>query len=327
REDFERVPMEQTGEMVFPIHGFESYQDGFLSKIDSKAISKAGFKIVLDYSYGSSSRIFPAILGTLNCEVIALNANLDGTRTTKTAEEFQKAIDQLSSIVRSLNSDIGFYLDAGGEKVFIFDETGGVLDGDTALNVMALLTLKCNRDSGKKGTIAVPVTASRAIDRLAATYGFNVKRTKTTARGLMEAASEEGVIFVGEQTGGFIFPQFQPNFDGMFAITKTLEMLAMQKAKLHKLLREIPPSIIVKERVSCSFEHKGMIMRRLSEDSHGLDTMLLDGIKINFGEDWIAAYPSQDMPYFHLVAEASTEDAAHVLITKYSDKIKTWQKS
>jgi mannose-1-phosphate guanylyltransferase/phosphomannomutase len=65
REDFERVPMEQTGEMVFPIHGFESYQDGFLSKIDSKAISTAGFKIVLDYSYGSSSRIFPAILGAL----------------------------------------------------------------------------------------------------------------------------------------------------------------------------------------------------------------------------------------------------------------------
>jgi mannose-1-phosphate guanylyltransferase/phosphomannomutase len=325
REDFERVPMEQTGEMVFPIHGFESYQDGFLSKIDSKAISTAGFKIVLDYSYGSSSRIFPAILGALKCEVIALNANLDGTKTTKTAEEFQKAMDQLSSIVRSLNSDIGFYLDAGGEKVFIFDETGEVLDGDTSLNIMALLTMKCNRDSGKKGTIAVPVTASRAIEKMAETYGFGVKRTKTTARGLMEAASEEGVIFVGEQTGGFIFPQFQPNFDGMYAIAKTLEMLAMQKAKLHKLLREIPPSIIVKDRVSCSFEHKGMIMRRLSEDSHGLDTLLLDGIKINFGEDWIAAYPSQDMPYFHLVAEASTEDAARALVTKYSEKLKNWQ--
>ncbi|HXI10555.1 MAG TPA: phosphoglucomutase, partial [Thermodesulfobacteriota bacterium] len=114
--------------------------------------------------------------------------------------------------------------------------------------------------------------------------------------------------------------------DGMYAIAKTLEMLAMQKAKLHKLLREIPPSTILKERVACSFEHKGMIMRRLSEDSQGLDTLLLDGIKIHFGEDWIAAYPSQDMPYFHLVAEASTEDAAKALITRYLDKIKDWQK-
>ena len=326
REDFERVPMEDTGEMVFPIHGFEYYQNGFTSTINAKAISSVGFKLILDYSYGSSSRIFPSILGRLNCEVIALNANLDGEKTTKTAEEFQKSIDQLSSIVRSLDADLGFYLDAGGEKIFLFDETGEAIDGDTALNIMALLAMKCSRAGGKKGTIAVPITASRAIERLAETYGFTVKRTKTTARGLMEAAAEEGTLFVGEQSGGFIFPEFQPNFDGMYAIVKLLEMLAMQGARLHKLIREIPPSIIIKDKVTCSFEDKGTIMRMLAEDSLRLDTVLLDGIKINFGDDWVVAYPSQDQPYFHLTAEASTEEKARELITRYADKIKGWQK-
>ncbi|MDO8426426.1 MAG: sugar phosphate nucleotidyltransferase [Deltaproteobacteria bacterium] len=326
REDFERVSVEETGEMVFPIHGFEYYQNGFMSRVNAKTISKAGFKMVLDYSYGSSSRIFPSIMGQMNCEIIALNANLDGTKTTRTAEEFQKAIDQLSSIVRSLKTDIGFYLDAGGEKVFLFDETGEVLDGDTALDVMALLAMKSNKAQGKKGVIAVPITASRAIDALADTYGFTVKRTKTTTRGLMEAAVEEGVLFVGEQTGGFIFPEFQPNFDGMYAIVKLLEMLAQSGARLHRLIREIPPSIILKDKIPCSFENKGMVMRRLAEDSHKQKTVLLDGIKIFFGEDWIVAHPSQDMPYFHLVAEASTEEAALELITKYSEKIKSWQK-
>ncbi|MBI5643466.1 MAG: mannose-1-phosphate guanyltransferase [Deltaproteobacteria bacterium] len=324
REDFERVSMDDTGEMVFPIHGFEYYQNGFMSTINSKAISKAGFKIVLDYSYGSSSRIFPSILGRLNCEVIALNANLDGAKTTKSAEEFQKSMDQLSSIVRSLDADMGFYLDAGGEKIFLFDETGEVIDGDTALDIMALLSMKCSK--GKKGTIAVPITASHAIERLADMYGFTVKRTKTTARGLMEAASEDGTLFVGEQSGGFIFPEFQPNFDGMYAIVKLLEMLALQGARLHKLIREVPPSIVLKEKVTCSFEDKGMIMRKLAEDSRKLDVVLLDGIKINFGEDWIVAYPSQDQPYFHIVAEASTEEKAKELVTKYADKIRNWQK-
>lgn len=326
REDFERVPMEDTGEMAFPIHGFEYYQNGFTSTINSRAISDAGFKIILDYSYGSSSRIFPTILGRLNCEVIALNANLDGEKTTKTAEEFQKSIDQLSSIVRSLDADLGFYLDAGGEKVFLFDETGEAIDGDTALDIMALLAMKCSRAEGKKGTIAVPITASRAIDKLAEMYGFTAKRTKTTARGLMEAAAEDGTLFVGEQLGGFIFPEFQPNFDGMYAIVKLLEMLAMQGARLHKLIREIPPSIIIKDKVTCSFEDKGTIMRMLAEDSLRLDTVLLDGIKINFGDDWVVAYPSQDQPYFHLTAEASTEEKARELITRYSDKIRGWQR-
>ncbi len=326
KEDFPRVTMEETGEMSFPIHAFESYQDAFMSMVDADVISKARFKFVVDYSYGSSSRIFPSILGKLNCEVIALNANLDGSKTTKSAEEFQRAIDQLSSIVRSLDADMGFYLDAGGEKVFLFDETGEALDGDTALNIVTLLVLKTSKEAGRIGHIAVPITASRAIDRMAEMYGFTVKRTKTTPRGQMEAAAA-GAVFVGEQSGGYMFPDFQPNFDGMYAVAKILEMLARHGTRLHKLMREIPPSIIVKERVSCSFENKGMIMRRLAEDSRGLETVLLDGIKIKFGEDWIVAYPSQDMPYFILVAEASTEEAARSLVNRYSEKIREWQRS
>ena len=326
KEDFPRVPMEETGEMSFPIHAFESYQDAFMSMVDADTVSKAKFKFIVDYSYGSSSRIFPSILGKLNCEVIALNANLDGSKTTKSAEEFQRAMDQLSSIVRSLDADMGFYLDAGGEKVFLFDETGEALDGDTALNIVTLLVLKTSKEAGRIGHIAVPITASRAIDRMAEMYGFTVKRTKTTPRGQMEAAAA-GAVFVGEQSGGYMFPAFQPNFDGMYAVAKILEMLAKHGARLHKLMREIPPSIILKERVSCSFENKGMIMRRLAEDSRGLETVLLDGIKIKFGEDWIVAYPSQDMPYFILVAEASTEEAARSLVNRYSEKIKEWQRS
>ncbi len=325
KEDFRRMSMEETGEMVFPIHGLEFYQNGFMSAIDAEAISRAKFKIVLDYSYGSSSRIFPAILGKLNCEVVALNANIDGTKTTKTAEEFDKALKQLSTIVRSIGADMGFLLDAGGEKIFLVDDAGEVLDGDTTLNIITLLTLKSTKGEGKTGALAVPVTASRAIDLMAKTYGFGVHRTKSSARGLMEAASEEGVFFVGEPTGGFIFPEFQPSFDGMYAIVKALELLAKDGTRLHKLLREVPPSAIMKDKVPCAFERKGMIMRLLAEDSGGKTLELIDGIRIRLKDDWVAAYPSQDQAYFHIVAEASTEQDARSLISKYSEKIRKWQ--
>ena len=112
----------------------------------------------------------------------------------------------------------------------------------------------------------------------------------------------------------------------MYAIAKILEMLARQDLRLHKLIREVPPSIILKDRAPCSFENKGRVMRKLVEDSSGKDTILIDGIRINFKEDWVAAYPSQDQPYFHIVAEASTERGARELINKYSGKIKKWQK-
>ena len=326
REDFRRVPMEETGEVIFPIHGLDYYQDGFMSSINAEVIRKAKFKIVLDYSYGSSSRVFPAILGRLDCEVIAVNANPDATKTTLTAGQFSKAATQLSSIVKSLDADMGFLLDSGGEKVFIVDDSGEIIDGDTALNIVSLLTLKCAKAAKQKGTIAVPVTASRAVDSIAKNYNFKVLRTKTTPRGLMEAAVEEEVSFVGEASGGYIFPQFQPNFDGMYAIAKILEMLALQDVKLHKLIRELPPSIILKDQVPCPFEHKGLVMRRLAEDSTSSNTTLLDGIRIDFKGDWVAAYPSQDSPYFNIVAEAPTEHGAKSLISRYAKKIREWQK-
>ena len=326
KEDFKRVGMEDTGEMEFPIHGMEHYQTGFMKCIKSEAIKDAKFKVVLDYSYGSSSRIFPAILGSLNCEVIALNANLDGSKTTKTAEEFDKSLTQLSTIVKSLNADLGIVLDSGGEKIFLVDDHGEILDGDMALNLLTLLTLKCSKGNGSKGGIVgVPVTASAAIDVMAENYGATVVRTKTTPRGLMEAASSEGVLFVGETDGGFIFPGFQPCFDGMFAAVKILEMLALEGTKLHRLIREIPPSILCRDRVACPSEQKGMVMRRLAEGARGKKTLLIDGIRIASKNGWVVAYPSQDQPYFHLVSESGTEDGARKLISNYGEKIRGWQ--
>jgi mannose-1-phosphate guanylyltransferase/phosphomannomutase len=328
QEDFARVDMEETGEMVFPIHGFETYRASFMSSIDAEVIRKAGFKLVLDYSSGSSARIFPEILGRLKCEVISLNANLDSAKTTKTAEEFKKSLTQLSSIVRSLGADLGILIDAGGEKLFIVDDTGEELDGDTALDLMTLLVLKtegAGRGRGVKGAIAVPVTASRAVEQMARTYGFETRRTKMDPRGLMEAATAPGALFVGEERGGFIFPTFQPFFDGMYAIAKILEMLARVDTRMHRLIREIPPSITLKERIPCSWENKGKVMRRLAEDTSGKETALIDGIRINFGEDWFVAYPSQSRSYFHVMAEASTEERARELMDSYSEKIRQWQ--
>ena len=347
REDFRRAQMEETGEMVFPIHGFEYYQNGFIPSIDIEAIKKADFKMVLDYSYGSSARIFPAILGKLNCNVIALNANLDGTKITKTSEEFQGSLEQLSSIVISLRADIGILLDAGGEKIFLVAENGDIIDGDTALNLVTLLVMKSypKKQSGVENSgfgvktkttapnseprtpncIAVPITASTVIEQMADIYDFSVKRTKITTRGMMETAMEEGVVFVGEHTGGFIFPQFQPAFDGMYAIVKILEMMAQKDVRLYQLLREIPPSFMIKEKVPCSWEMKGKIMRCMVEDSRDKATEMLDGIRVNFEHGWVITYPSQDQSYFHIVAEARTREKAAEMAGEYKEKIIKWQ--
>ncbi|MEK7220746.1 MAG: sugar phosphate nucleotidyltransferase, partial [candidate division NC10 bacterium] len=219
REDFRRAKIDGTGVLGFPEYDVEYYQEGILGFINREAIRARAPKVVIDYSCGSVATIFPAILGKLGCEIIALNAYMDESKITKSAEEFQRSLKQLCEIVRILGADVGIMLDTGAEKLFLVDDKGDLLSDELALAVVALLVARTQ----SPGTIGIPITASAVLEDLVAPQGFQVKRTKMAPRALMEAAAQDGMVFVGDAFGGFIFPRFQPAFDAMLATLKILE--------------------------------------------------------------------------------------------------------
>ena len=321
-EDFERASMDAIGTLSFPHAGTDRYRDGLLGSVDREVIRRSGLRMVLDYAFGSASSIFPSVLGALGVEVIALNAYLDETRISKTSEEFQRSLQQLSNIVRTLGADLGVLLDTGGEKVFLVDEKGEVLPGDLTLALVALLVMRTR----PPGRIVVPVTASRAVERMAAEYGFEVTRSRGTARALTEAALASDVALVGEELGGLIFPSFHPAFDGMSGVVRILEMMARLDVRLHQLTRAVPESHITRLEVPCPDERKGAVMRRLIEATKGGEVELIEGVRVRMGEDWVAAIPDADRPIFHVIAEAGDRERAQGLAQEFRDRIIGWRK-
>ncbi len=273
REDFRRAKVDEIGRISPPPYGMEYYQDGVLSFIDRDALRRRGFRVVVDYAYGSTSVILPQIFGTLDCEVIGLNGCMDEGKITKSAEGFRRSLQQLSEIVRGLRADVGIMLDAGGEKIFIVDDTGNLLSDDLALAVVALLVMR----TYPRGVIGIPITASSVIEELARDLGFGLIRTKTASRALMEAATEKDVIFAGDGFGGFIFSQFQPVFDGMLATLKLLEMLAVQDLRLHQFIPSVPQRFRCRDQIPCSWEQKGGTMRALIAATADEQVELVDG--------------------------------------------------
>ncbi|MEK6646189.1 MAG: mannose-1-phosphate guanyltransferase [Candidatus Firestonebacteria bacterium] len=322
REDFRRAQIEETGEISFPSRAMELYRDGFLNFANVKEIQNAKFKIVVDYAYGPAATIFPSLLGKFSCEVVALNSHMDASKLTKTAEEFDHSLKQLSNIVGTLKADAGFLMDAGGEKIFMVDELGKVVSGDDALGLIVSLVLSSNPFS----TIAVPVTASRNIEEIAKKNGSIVLRTRTTYRSMMDTAQKKDVIFVGENKGGYIFSKFNTTFDAMMSIAKLLEFLAKHKVKISTVLKKLPKSVIIREHISCPWELKGTIMRNLIEATKSHKVDLIDGVKVYHNRDWVIIVPDQEMPLLHINAEASDEQKARTLVNKYIEQIKKWQK-
>ncbi|MCI0545864.1 MAG: mannose-1-phosphate guanyltransferase [Candidatus Rokubacteria bacterium] len=321
-EDFRRAPMEETGELSFPHAGADHYRDGLLKTVSRDVVRRAGLRMVLDYGYGPASAIFPGVLGALGVDVISLNAYLDQGRITKTVEEWERSLDTLSNIVRTLGADLGVLLDTGGEKVFLVDDKGEVLPGDLALAMVSLLVMRTE----PAGRIAVPMTAPRTIDRLAGEHGFTVTRSRGTSRALTEAALAPDVALAGEELGGFIFPRFQPVFDAMAAVVRILEMLSRLGVKLHQLIRSIPQSHVARIEVPCPDERKGAVMRRLIEVTKGEEVVLVEGVRVERGEEWVTAIPDADRACFLVVAEGTNQGRAQRLAEEFRDRIDVWRR-
>lgn len=317
-EEFRRVAIEEVGDLTFPFHRVaESYKDGMPNCVDKDIIRAANFKVVVDYAYGSASQIFPAILGELGIEVIALNAHIDETKITKTKAAFEKSLAQLSQIVKSLDANLGIMLDAGAEKIFLCDEKGNILQGDHELAIMTILASRVS----KKAQIAVPVKVSRVVDEVAKKYGAKVIRTKTSFRDMMEVSTRPGITMMGETLGGFIFPVFQPAFDAMFASVKLLELLSKTGIKLSEAAAEVPRINMLCKEVSCAPEMKGKVLRTVVDDVKDEEVDLTDGVKIFRGEDWVLILPDPARPIINIYAEAGNEKQAQKLVAEYVEKI------
>lgn len=327
REDFRRVDADQVGRLEFAGRSIEQYAEDFYHHLKTDLVREHPVKIVADFAFGRLGSILPTMLGRMGCDPIALNAYPEVSRTPKTMEARSALLPNLAQIVQTLQADIGVLFEADGERMRLVDETGRIIEGDSLLGMMCVLVARTH----SRCRVAVPVTAPRTIEALVALHGGTVVRTKTDVRDLMEACTGDPTRpgradFAGDDEGGFIFSEFQPTFDGMFAFARLLEMLAVTGLRISELADELPHPHVARALVRCPWEVKGRIMRVLTREADagggdGHRVELIDGIKIYSGEDWVLVLPDASEPYFHVYAEAGSQEAANKLLCDYVEKI------
>ncbi|HEY9069069.1 MAG TPA: sugar phosphate nucleotidyltransferase [Candidatus Ozemobacteraceae bacterium] len=324
REDFRRVSMTDVGDIVFPPRVSEFYSNELLNNVDAEVIKKRALKVVVDFAYSGASGIFSSFLGKLGCEVIALNAFQDEEKVQKASTNLRAATENVSSIVRSLNADVGLLLDSEAEHITIIDDKGRPMLGETAL--VTWVKLIFGRTPNAR--IAVPVSATNAIDELASKSGGTVIRTKTNVRALMTAAVSDNVSFCGNGEGGTIFPAFQPVFDGMISTAKLLEILAGAGMPLSKVVDELPKFHTRTKNIPCPWEAKGKVMRHAMEYAKNRQTQLIDGVKVLLEDgEWVLILPDPDKPFVNVTVEAGSEKRADDLLSRTVNDVDHWKKA
>jgi mannose-1-phosphate guanylyltransferase / phosphomannomutase len=325
-EDFARAPHEQVGQIFFPERTTEAYKEKFLSSLKIDAISRKKFRIVIDYSNGIASTIFPIILGSFDCQVVALNAHLDPRKLTRDRSEYEYSLNQLCHISTSLKYDIGCLIDAGGEKLTVVNEKGQAVDSDRLLAIVAELFMETHPDAK---FIAVPITSSGEVDLVAKQRGVEVIKTRDSHLAMMQAASDKKVRFVGGTKGGFVFNDFFFATDAMYSVSKILEMMAVTGKSLGSVDKTIPRLANARRNVNCSWEYKGKVMRKLMSDSESFRRDLVDGVKIHFDGNGPAIsallIPDKERALFHITAEGHDQATADRIADEYEQKVIQWR--
>lgn len=323
REDFLRVGIDDVGKISYPVRVAESYVQALLSHIDIKTVQAAKFRIVIDYSYGAATAVFPAVLGRSGCDVISLNAHPDQTRLSRTPQEVEHALKQLGQIVRSTHAHAGFLFDPGAERLRVVDHLGNVISGPR----LAVLVAKLCLDFESPRKIAAPISIPAQVAEMARTQDVDVMVTSEDSSALIDATRDPSLDLALSGNGGFIFARFHFAFDAMYSLIKLLELLARAGTNIASLDKDVPVRPYRKVNAPCPWESKGRVMRSMTEYSEGMQRVLLDGVKLLFDDSWVLVIADRDKPLCQIIVEAETAKRAEQLLTEYQNKVVGWIQS
>lgn len=320
REDFRRAYLDEIGTIDYAVNPLQNYTEDFLEHIDVEGLRQAQFRIVVDYSHGLAADALAGILNHLGVEVVPLNARMDETKLAVLQEKFHNNLLQVSKIVQALGADLGVQLDVGGEKMFIVDEKGELLEDMQAAALMTELALFAKPGS----TVATPITLPQTFETIAKWHKAHVIRVQDSQQGLMQASKDNEILLAVDGLGNFIFPDFHPFIDGMMATVRLLEYLAVRAMPISEIVEYLPTAHLVRGHFDCPWEVRGKVMRLLQENHRGVHLEKLDGVKIHVTDrQWIHFASNPEKPQFDVRAEAESDEDAVALLEEYREKVRT----
>jgi len=258
-------------------------------------------EVVVDIGNGAGG-VTPGALRELGCSVETLNAEPDGHFPSRPSEPTEEACESLQAHVAATNADLGIAHDGDADRMMAVDETGSFIGGD------ALLALFGRRAAGEGDVVAAPLNTSLAVDDTLAEVGATLSRTRVGDVFVAERARETDVVFGGEPSGAWIWPDATLAPDGPLAAAR-LAALVDREGPLSALVAELPSYPLRRE--SIEVEGKRELMETVATRAYEAYDVVesLDGVRVEREDGWFLVRASGTQPLVRVTAEGRTEAA------------------
>lgn len=292
--------------------------------LDRDLLHARRFRVVVDAVNASGSQIVPELLEALGCDVVRLFCDGSGV-FPHAPEPLPENLGLLCTAVREHGADLGVAVDPDADRLVLIDERGTPFGEEYTITQAAdfMLGWMAEANPGRKQTVVVNLSTTRAVEDVAARHGADVLRSPVGEINVVELMKESGATIGGEGSGGIILPALHYGRDSLAGIAITLANLLKHGGTLSELRADLPDYEIVKMKINLSDgEQPGELLDRVRRGlDAGAAVSTADGLRIDFDRSWVHLRSSNTEPIMRIIAEAPTRAEAEELAGKYKTEV------
>lgn len=289
-----------------------------LPLVDVDAIKKAGFKIAVDAVNSSGGLFVPALLRALGVETIyELYCTPDG-HFPHNPEPLPENLSDIARLVQDKQADLGIVVDPDVDRLCFVNEDGSMFGEEYTLVAVADYVLK-----NTPGNTVSNLSSTRALRDVTQKAGGNYAAAAVGEVNVVNQMKATQAIIGGEGNGGIIYPESHYGRDALVGIALFLSHLAKSKQSMTVLRSSYPAYHISKNKITLTPEMDiDALLRKMQEKYQHYPHSTIDGLKIEFENEWVHLRRSNTEPIIRIYSEAANETTAENLAQKIISDIK-----
>ena len=285
--------------------------------VDVDAITKSKFKIVVDAINSSGALYVPALLKRLGVkDVIVINGEING-KFEHNPEPLPQNLTTLSNEVVAQKASMGIAVDPDVDRLCFVCEDGSMFGEEYTLVAVADYIL-----SKRKGNTVSNMSSTKSLKEVTHAHGGEYFPSAVGEVNVVTKMKEVNAVIGGEGNGGIIVPDFHYGRDALIGIALFLTHLAHSKKSIKKFRGNYPDYFISKNKITLGKDvDVPQLFKKIKEKYRNNPVNTDDGLKIEFGSDWVHLRTSNTEPILRIYSESNFETTADNIAKKIMQDI------
>lgn len=274
-----------------------------LPLVDVELIKKKNFKIAVDSVNSTGGITVPKLLKALGVNTVVEIYSEPTGDFPHNPEPLPENIRELSSLVVENNCDLGIVVDPDVDRLALVCENGEPFGEEYTLVAISDYILSKN-----PGNTVSNMSSTRALRDITEKHGQKYSASAVGEVNVVELMKETNAVIGGEGNGGIIYPELHYGRDALVGIALFLTHLAEKDMSVSRLRYTYPRYFISKNKMELTEDIDiDDLFKKMEEKYSQYDISTIDGLKINFEDEWVHLRKSNTEPIIRIYSESDSE--------------------